>query len=67
MLSRVCKVSLVIILIGEIGYVFWSSWENIKYCKEQCHKSPTCRDLMTYRRDACSYLETERIRRLMGN
>lgn len=65
MSQRVWEIVLSLALIAVIGLAFWGVRANIKHCKEHCHESYECRQLMATHRNACAYLEGERIRRLM--
>ena len=65
MLSRVWQAAFGLILMAVIGLAFRGSRENIKHCKEHCHESYECRQLMATHRNACAYLEGERIRRIL--
>lgn len=67
MASRILQAALGLILMAVIGLAFWGSRENIKHCKEHCHESYECRQLMAVNRNACVQLEVECIRRTMGN
>lgn len=63
--QRLWEIVLSLGLIAVIGLEFWVVRANIKHCKEHCHESYECRQLMATHRNACVYLEGERIRRLL--
>lgn len=65
MSQRVWEIVLSLALIDVIGLAFWGVRANIKHCKEHCHESYECRQLMATHRNACAYLESKRIRRVL--